>query len=233
MRCVLVSYLAFLATAQAFGQVRSSVTDEETFGPLYSTFEVRHHLNTYYEGKTVTDDGDYLDRQEPSLHFRLQLGTQIYGGLLDAYATLGILKKTQTQQILQRRPELSLDIYPIRTKHFTVMQYNMVQLPFEEREQDPEAEVDGTDAGSIITVGLAPSAKAKMPTSLGTFSVRGVVDGWTRLYSRKRYTDTFEDETTQPREDRLALNPSPDDTEVDAEDDIEAVSYTHLRAHET
>ena len=48
-------------------------------------------------------------------------------------------KTTQTQQVLQRRPRIQADIYPIKSKYFVLRQYNLVKLPLK---QTTEEELD-------------------------------------------------------------------------------------------
>lgn len=175
----------------------------------YATLEFRHHINTYY------DPGDYLGGQEPSAHARLQVGTTLYDGYLDAYGTVGVYKIPQTQQVFQRRPQLALDVYPLRHDNFTLLQYNMIQLPFDEAHQDPESDATATDAGTIYTAGFAPSARWSFPAGASRFTLTGGVDGWTKMYSRAQATDDYK---TDENDSRLGLEPIGDDEPKEIED---------------
>lgn len=168
----------------------------------YATLEFRHHLNTYYDGE------DYLGKREPSAHARLQVGTTLYDGLLDTYATLGVFKVPRTQQVFQRRPQLAADLYPVRHPNFTLLQYNLIQLPFNEAEQDPEADATKNDAGTIYTVGVTPSARWSVDAGTTRFVFRGGLDGWTKMYSRAQKTTNF---TREEDDSRLGLSSSPTD----------------------
>ncbi len=185
----LIAVLILFMAPAAFGQISSKKkrAADENQPKFYGTVEVRHHLNTFFE-----EDG-YRGRQEPSTHVRLQAGAQLYEKRVDVYATLGVFKEPMTQQIKQRRPEVALDLYPFRNKYYSVLQYNIVQVPFEEREQDPDAEVTSSDAGSIYTFGLAPTIKYPFMALDSQWKVKMGLDGWTKMYTRKQYTGQYED----------------------------------------
>jgi hypothetical protein len=183
----------------------------------YSTVEMRHHLNTYY------DQEGYLATREPSMHLRLQLGLQLYGGLVDTYATLGIYKLPESQQVLQRRPELALDIYPVRNMYFTLLQYNLVQLPYKKSDatnsdsidvaNDEEKSSDEVD-GTVYTLGLAPTAKWPMALGSSILELKAGIDGWTRLYSQRQYTGNYNDEFDDEDGGRFSLDESAKSSEA-------------------
>jgi hypothetical protein len=184
-------------------------------GGFYSTIELRHHVNTYYDAE------GYLAKREPSLHARLQFGTQLYSGLIDTYATLGVYKLPSTQQVLQRRPELAVDVYPVRNSYFTLLQYNFIQLPFEkpdeidarrERESSEDEKTTDTVDGTIYTIGFAPTVHWPLALGASTLELKTGLDAWTRLYSRRQYTGDFTDEMAEDDgEDRLGLDPEGSD----------------------
>lgn len=167
-------------------------------GKWYGTAEVRHHVNTYY------DQAGFYARQEPSTHVRLQLGAQFYEGLIDAYATLGVFKIPETQQIMQRQPELAFDLYPYRGQYLTVLQYNLLQLPVKEAATAPVSEDDRSSEtqatrGTVYTIGLAPTFKVPVPVGSTRVDFKGGFDGWTRLYSRRQYVEGMSDEDDEGR----------------------------------
>jgi hypothetical protein len=177
----------FSGTAQS--QISSSQKKSiEAPVNYYGTFEVRHHLNTFF------DDDGYRGKQEPSTHFRLQGGAQFYDKRLDIYGTLGVFKEPLTQQIKQKRPEVAVDLYPVRDRYYSLLVYNIVQVPFEEREQDPESDAVSSEAGSIYTAGLAPTMKYPFMAFNSEWKLKMGIDGWTKMYSRRQYADSNEDD---------------------------------------
>ena len=176
----------------------------------YATTEFRHHINTYYE------PDNYLGGQEPSGHARLQIGSTFYEGFLDAYGTIGVFKEPRTQRVRQRRPEVALDVYPYRNQNYSVLQYNLIQLPFDDSNNDPESDAVPWQSGTIYTVGLAPTARYFFPVGSTRLTVRGGIDGWTKLYSRTQYVV---DETNET-DPRLGLDPVPE-TDPGTDSDVE------------
>ena len=186
-----------------------SATKSKSSGPApqwYASLVFRHHINTFY------DTDGYLGRQEPTVHARAQFGAQFYDRMLDVYGTVGVYKRPETQQVLQRRPELSIDFYPFSGTYFSLLQYNTVQFPFEAREQDPEADVTSSEAGSVYTVGVAPMAKYPFTWFNSKWKWKAGVDGWTKMYSRKQYTGDYESEN-EDEEGRLSLTSSKEEDE--------------------
>jgi len=167
-------------------QVSSQKRGESPLGGnWYGAVELRHHINTYYDA-----DG-FLARQSPFVHARLQLGAQFYSGFIDAYTTLGVYKAPDTQQVLQRRPEIAVDVYPLKNEYVTIQQYNIAQLPYRETRPDPESE-ETHAYGTVYTFGLAPSVKYPLRFGGLRVDMKLGLDGWTRLYSQPQYTDSYE-----------------------------------------
>ncbi len=156
----------------------------------YGSVELRHHLSAYYN-ETAQES------QEPSAHFRGQLGFSLYDGFVDTYATFGFIKTPKTQQITQRRPELALDVYPLRHENLVIRQYNLVKFPGDSVIPEGREDDDALRDGSIYLVGLSSLFKAPFLTALG--DIEGVfgVDGWTKFYGNKQYLE--EDEDSQER----------------------------------
>ena len=147
--CVIISGTSY---AQIAAQKQLPI--EQVPSNFYGSVEMRHHVNTYF------DEEGYRGKQEPSTHFRFQAGVQLYNSNLDLYGTIGVYKKPQTQQIIQRRPQIALDMHLLRTPTFQLLQYNIIQVPFSNEEQEIESEkvvTDATDAGTVYTTGLAPT----------------------------------------------------------------------------
>jgi hypothetical protein len=156
----------------------------------------------YFEGKHVTSD--YFDkenerlRRDPALHARLQLGMRLYDDKLDVSVVGGAVKLPASQAVFQKRPELMVDLYPIKSKHFNLLWYNALQFPVRETDRDPTefAESDkydrdalrGIDA-STLTIGIAPIAKVEWAMIGGKYQARAGGDAWTKLYSKPLYVD--------------------------------------------
>jgi hypothetical protein len=211
MKALVCSAGVLVVAMPASAQIQAAKKKEGEFpGKWYGTLEMRHHVNTYVD--EVTQDAT----QQPSVHARAQVGAQFYEGMLDAYATLGVYKQPETQQIVQRRTELAVDFYPFKNEYFTILQYNLAQLPTRGADVDPENPDEQPKVGTIYTAGLAPSAR--YPTMFGAekFEFKAGLDGWTRMYSQKQYTEEYsyvgEDES------RLAL----------AQEDPETIEDTAL-----
>ncbi len=175
----------FLSTG-AFAQVASTQKTAEPPAKGYGSVEVRHHLNTYY------DNQGFYNRQEPSLHTRLQLGAQMYEGRVDFYGTLGVYKRPDTQQIQQRKPELALDFYPMKSDLLTLLVYNIVQFPvrnpdYRHDEEREEAHGDGT----TYIFGMAPTMRFRSVVQAPKIDLKVGLDGWTKMYSRKQYTGEY------------------------------------------
>ncbi len=197
--CRVALVFAALSGTAVFGQVQApapgqapsqgvkAVKREEPGtlgGKWYGTAEVRHHLNTYYD-----ETGTY-QRQEPSLHVRLQAGAQFYDGVVDAYATLGVYKMANTQQILQRRPELGLDFHLVRNEWFDVLEYNLIQMPYRQTVVDPETD-EGGESGTVAMLGFAPAAKLPLAGFGAKWELKTGGDGWTKVYSKRQYTGSY------------------------------------------
>jgi hypothetical protein len=227
MRRLLLVASAFAFGTHAGAQVQA--TKKENAGLLggqwYGSVEVRHHATAYYD-----ETGAY-DRVDPSVHVRAQFGAQFYEGLVDAYATLGIFKETETQQILQRQPEVALDLYPVRNDHFQLLQYNFVQLPVREsntsKKTAEEESVDEYNPSTVYTVGIAPTVKFPVNYNGTKIEFKLGADGWTRLYSRKQYVEGENYRYEEEEDDnRLALS-------TPTEDDEPIEDYaTHYQAQE-
>lgn len=162
---------------------------------LYSSVEFRHHVNTYY------NRDNNLTKQEPSFHGRLTLGSKFYGGALDTYFTLGMIKQPQTQQILQRKPELAIDVTPFKHENLQTVWYNTLLFPVKEsdgEDSDQESKRDsfenrvGSAEGTTYILGVALVASNKSPVGDGWITPRLGLDGWTKMYSRKQYVSKEE-----------------------------------------
>jgi hypothetical protein len=203
--------------AQSVSATKAKDSDPIT---IYKSAEIRHHINTYYQEK------NYLRNQEPSLHARLQLGANFYENMLDLYGTIGVYKLPKTQQIRQRRTEIALDVHAVTAGDFSLLIYNIVQLPLQGNESDGEFE-DSTAAdekesyqdGTIYTFGLMPTYKNLLVSSgFQKWKILAGGDAWTRFYSRKQFTGEYD--LSSPKED-LALASQGETTQTTEAAEIE------------
>lgn len=159
---------------------------------FYGSAEGRHVMNDYY-----SETGERI-RRDPAFHGRLQLGARFYGDRLDVSGAVGAVKMPASQAIYQKRPELLVDIYPIKGQYFNLMWYNMLQFPVRDSDRDPTEFADsdlyeqdarrGLDA-TVFTTGLAPVLKTEWRMFGGKYLVRAGADGWTKMYSKPLYVD--------------------------------------------
>lgn len=174
----------------------AGLVEAETLQPrFYGFLDLRHHLNTYF------DHHDFQEHQDPSVHLRTQGGVRLYGGIVDLYGTTGVVKRPQTQQILQRRPEIEVDYFPVRGA-LQVLGYMVIYPPFSgeevEIQRDDEENIDmnslknaidRTPDGTVVTLGLRPSYRYSGVLGSGVLTGRWRLDMHTRLYSRKQYVE--------------------------------------------
>ena len=197
-------FISSTASALPIKQIKSSKRMNDT--NIYGKLELRHQMNTYY------DEENFLERQEPSVHVRTQIGAMMYNGAVDAYMTLGVYKTAETQEVSQRRPEFEVDYYPYRGEVFTLLQYSILKTPLAERGGQRESEEDVKSDGTIFVFGLAPTIKYPIAVGTNKMRLKAGFDGWTRLYSRRQYTEEYEvDETS----DHYSLSTSDEDKEIE------------------
>jgi len=158
--------------------------DESEFpAKVYGSVELRHQLNTYYNNAKNS-----RSRQVPSMHGRAKIGATFRRGLVDSYFTLGVIKSPNTQQIQQRRPEFEMDIYPLVGRFGQIVQYNLVQFPFEvndyEASENPDYKPD-----TVYTIGFAPTLVFPMDLGGSLLTLKTGLDYWTQFFSRKQYRD--------------------------------------------
>ena len=156
-----------------------------SFVRYYGDLDLRHYSNTYY------DNEDYISKEDVSAQTRLRLGLLLYGGDLDISANVGFIKEPLTQKLIQRRPEIEVDYYPISNNYVNVVIYNLVQLPFSEDAFDEENK-NPAYQGSVYTLGFSPSLLYPLYFEGISGKVRGGFDMWTFAYSRVQYVDESE-----------------------------------------
>ena len=150
---------------------------------FYGNIETSHFSDSYF------DDGGYSLSQPAYAESKLRIGLTHYNGSLDLYGTVGVIKKPQTQMLVQRRPEIELDLSPIKNSYGGITFYGILELPFsEDRFDSKNANVE--NQGSILTLGLAPYLDIQHYVSGSRVDFKIGADASTRLYSRRQYIDS-------------------------------------------
>lgn len=114
----------------------------------------------------------------------------MYQGNVDLYMSGGIIRYPGSQQVFQERPELSVDLYPLKTKSLRIRQYHKLRLPYQKRDtefkhyESPwEARKDQN--GTIYQVGFNPWLE--WPVSfqkVGMIELKSGFDFHTFMYSQ-------------------------------------------------
>ncbi len=175
---------------------RATLSQEQSAAVFYGRIDLRHQINTFY------DDDGYLQRQEPVGQVRARIGASLYKGMVDAYATVGVVKKTDTLQLVQRRPEMAVEIFPIANEYLLVNQYHLIDLPFSEATYDAANAIPQRQ-GAVYRPGIALTTFVKVGIPLVNLTVKGGIDLWTEVYSRRQYV--LQDD----REQRFSLARNP------------------------
>ncbi|MBF0440534.1 MAG: hypothetical protein HQK54_01395 [Oligoflexales bacterium] len=185
--CVMESFICSLCLAD-FDKNIELVKMHELPMPsqYYGLLDLRQYSETFY------DNQNYLIRQPPHGEARLRLGAMYYEGMVDIYGTLGAIKVPSSQKVIQRRPEVEVDYYPISGEYGHIVFYNIVELPFSEGEFDRSNNVV-SNQGTVASVGISPVIAIPTVIERNRFIFKIGGDIWTKLYSRRQYVDTSED----------------------------------------
>lgn len=159
---------------------------------FYGHLDLRHTVNDYYSA-----EGQRL-RRDPALHAKLRIGGKFYGDTVDVSAGFGGTKLPASQRVFQNRPDLMIDIYPLKGRIINLMIYTNALFPVRATDLDPTEFADGDrydrdyrramDA-TIITAGIAPNVKLETYTRIGRLFTRVGLDAWTRMYSKPLYIE--------------------------------------------
>ena len=192
--------------------------DDETEFPakIYGSVELRHQLNTYYK-----DSNNRRSKQIPSMHGRAKIGATFRRGLIDSYFTLGVIKSPNTQQIQQRRPEFEMDIYPLVGRFGQLVQYNLVQFPFEKNDYEASENPD-YKSDTVYTVGFAPTLVLPLDLGSSLFTFKAGLDYWTQFFSRKQFRD---DQREPGDRDHFAATGGAEDDSSDEQLEDTAMRY--------
>ena len=157
---------------------------------FYGNLDIRHTSNDYYD-----EEGQLL-KQEPAMHAKLRLGGNFYNRTLDVSLGVGAAKLPGTQRVYQKRPDVTVDMYPYRGSFLNLMFYGSALFPVRAEDLDPTEYADGDrhdrdyrraiDA-TVISVGLAPNVKFEQALAVGRASIILGADLWTRMYSKPIY----------------------------------------------
>jgi hypothetical protein len=175
---------------------------------FYGLLDFRHTANEYY------DESGELLRVDPALHGKLRMGGNFYNRFLDVSVGVGAAKLPASQRVFQKRPDVTVDVYPYRSHLLNLMIYGNALFPVKAEDLDPTEFADGDrydrdyrraiDA-TVISVGVAPNMKLEGSYSVGRPSIVVGADVWTRMYSKPLYIS----ETDGSRELGLLATDSP------------------------
>lgn len=146
----------------------------------YTNLELFHQSDYFY------DSEDKILKREPSVQVKAQIGTTFQHGSLDLYGTIGAIKLPGTQKMVQRRPEVELDFYPLRLKDASIAIYNRVELPFSDADYDKENAVVSRQ-GSIYTLGTTPHVQQIVDAGDVHLLFSLTADMWSSFFSRRQF----------------------------------------------
>jgi hypothetical protein len=159
---------------------------------FYGILDLRHTVNDYF-----SENGNRL-RRDPALHAKIRLGGKFYGDTLDVSAGFGGTKLPASQRVYQNRPDVMVDVYPLKGRLINVMVYTNAMFPVRSTDLDPTEFSDGDrydqdyrramDA-TILTAGAATNLKLEAFTKGGRLFARIGADAWTRMYSKPLYIE--------------------------------------------
>jgi hypothetical protein len=191
-------------------------------GP-YGMFDLRHTTTDYYGA----DDARL--KRDLALHAKLRIGAKFYGETLDISAGVGGAKLPGSQRTYQKRPDVTVDMYPLKGRVFKILAYANAYFPVRQTDQDPTEFSDGDrydkdyrramDA-TVMSVGLAPAMKLEGSFGVGKISTTFGLDGWTRMYSKPLYIE----ESASVRSLGLIKE---DENQVDKPFEDTAMRYVH------
>jgi hypothetical protein len=157
---------------------------------FYGLLDLRHTSNDYY------DENAKLARRDPALHGKLRIGGNFYNRSVDVSLGVGAAKLPASQRVYQKRPDVTVDVYPLRGANFNLLVYGNALFPVRAEDLDPTEFADGDrydrdyrraiDA-TVIAVGLAPNVKFEKTLALGRPTITFGADAWTRMYSKPIY----------------------------------------------
>jgi hypothetical protein len=191
-------------------------------GP-YGLVDIRHTTNDYY-----SEAGDRVKR-DPAVHGKLRIGARFYGDTVDISAGVGGAKLPASQRVYQKRPDITVDTYPVKGRNLNLLVYANAMFPVRSEDLDPTEFADGDrydrdyrrsiDA-TVMSVGMAPNLKAEGIFAVGKASITFGADAWTRMYSKPLYIE----EDDGSRELGLVADGSP---EVERPFEDRALRYVH------
>ncbi len=142
------------------------------------------------EGKKVVDE-------KPNQFVTARLGIKSYREQVDIYAAFGAVKEKGSQVVAQRRSEVGMDFFYVKTFDYYLKQTHLFLLPFQMQDSFyQEQNLDGSVNeiyqidGTVFVLGLEPGVTANFD---GMFVELG---GYTRTYffSREQLISTDQNE---------------------------------------
>jgi hypothetical protein len=157
---------------------------------FYGLLDLRHTSNDYY------DESGELTRRDPALHGKLRIGGNFYNRSLDISLGVGAAKLPASQRVYQKRPDITVDVYPLKGQNFNLLVYGNALFPVRSEDLDPTEFADGDrydrdyrraiDA-TVIALGVAPNLKLEKALTIGRPTITLGADAWTRMYSKPIY----------------------------------------------
>jgi|GEM_PF-1266080 len=150
---------------------------------LYSSFEMVHLLDSYH------DQEDFLVERSAATQARLVMGYASPGGKLEMFATLGAIKLPNSQQVIERRPELEVDAYIENNANLKLLTVGIAKAPFSDSTYDRQNNLD-QHHGTIVQTGLRLLVEEQSISSLNWLGIFAGAEGFTNFYSRPQYVHT-------------------------------------------
>ncbi len=154
--------------------------------PFYSFVELSQRKSMQFDR-----DGEEVTVDEPETFFRARLGLLVYNERLDMHATFSVLKNPHTQQVLSRRPEISVAALWLKTPNYFLRQYNHFLMPYSEPEEGfKEQSLDGSvdpmyqKEGTVYIMGLNPALTYFLGAKESLFELG--IDGRTYFFSQRQ-----------------------------------------------
>jgi hypothetical protein len=169
---------------------------------LYSNFEMVHLLDSYH------DQEDLIVERAAATQARLVMGYASPGGKLEMFGTLGAIKLPNSQQVIERRPELEVDAYVEHNANLKLLTVAIAKAPFSDSTYDRQNNLV-QHHGTIVQTGLRLLVEEQNIASLNWLGIYAGTEGFTNFYSRQQYVHS----EPQYKDEALSLVETPSSSE--------------------
>ena len=177
---------------------------------VYGNLRISHHSETLIQSKQEKSI------VHPMMQTRLRLGALLENKHLDIYASAGIVKKPQSQNIVVRRTQLATDAYLLRLGWFSLRQFNRLIFPTKEAYLSAQSQTETADPylqshdNTLIVIGFAPAIYFVEHTKKSSLEVLFNSEVSTFLFTQPQSITTEEDIelNEEDREQRVKIQPS-------------------------